>query len=233
VIALKVRRAAKNRHRPGGRRLPLLFGAVVLLLLLLLGLVNSRVKPVLETVGLARARAIANASIMRAVEEELRENADDYQDLVTVQRGSEGKVSAVISNIVEINRLKARISQRVQENLTLDLIAVTIPLGNLIGGDIFSGRGPGIRFRLVPYGSVSVEVGNEFVSAGINQSLHRIVLKVTAGLSIVLPVTSVSASVQSGVVVAETIIVGDVPERYAAYDGALSPAEALLTVEGA
>ena len=232
MISLQVRRTAKSRRRPASRRLPLLFGIVVIMGLLLLGLLNGRIKPVLETVGLARARAVANASIMRAVEEELRENAADYQNLVTIERGPEGEVSAVMRNIVKINQLKARISQRVQESLSLDLISVSIPLGNLIGGDLFSGRGPAIPFRLLPYGSVSVDVGNEFVSAGINQSLHRIVLTVKAGLSIVLPVTSVTATVESGVVVAETIIVGDVPERYASYDPAALPAEALLTAEG-
>ncbi len=207
----------------------LLFGG-----LLLLGMVNSRVKPVIETVGTARAKAIANASIMRAVEAELKENADDYKDLISLQKGENGEVSAVMSNIVKINQLKARISERVQENLTLDLIRVSIPLGNLIGGDIFSGRGTGISFKLLPYGNVVVDVSNEFTSAGINQTLHRIVLTVSAGISIVLPVSSVNATVQSGVVVAETIIVGGVPERYATYgtSGTLAQTDALLMMEG-
>ena len=107
------------------------------------------------------------------------------------------------------------------------------PLGNLIGGDIFSGRGPSISFKLLPYGSVVVDVANEFTSAGINQTLHRIVLTVSAGLSIVLPLSSVNATVQSGVVVAETIIVGGVPERYATYGagGTLAQTDALLMME--
>ena len=96
-----------------------------------------------------------------------------------------------------------------------------------------SGRGPSISFKLLPYGSVVVDVANEFTSAGINQTLHRIVLTVSAGLSIVLPLSSVNATVQSGVVVAETIIVGGVPERYATYGagGTLAQTDALLMME--
>ncbi len=192
----------------------ILFTAV---LSLFLGLVNARIKPVVETVGTARAKAVANASIMRAVEEELKDHAEEYRDLTMLRMGQNGEISAVQSNIVKINQLKTRISERVQENLTLDLISISIPLGNLIGGELFSGRGPSVRFKLLPFGTVSVDVDNEFTTAGINQTLHRIVLDVMAGISIILPVSSVTATAHSRVIVAETIIVGSVPERFASY----------------
>lgn len=231
---MQVRRRRGLQKGRGRRLSPAVFLLLVLLgACLLLVFLNGRVRPVLETVGTSRAKAIANASIMRAIDAELKENAQDYTELVTLQKGEDGEISVVTSNIVKINQLKARISERVQENLTLDLIRVSIPLGNLIGGDIFSGRGPSISFKLLPYGSVVVDVANEFTSAGINQTLHRIVLTVSAGLSIVLPLSSVNATVQSGVVVAETIIVGGVPERYATYGAgeALAQTDALLMME--
>ena len=231
---MQVRRRRGLQKGRGRRLSPAVFLLLVLLgACLLLVFLNGRVRPVLETVGTSRAKAIANASIMRAIDAELKENAQDYTELVTLQKGEDGEISVVTSNIVKINQLKARISERVQENLTLDLIRVSIPLGNLIGGDIFSGRGPSISFKLLPYGSVVVDVANEFTSAGINQTLHRIVLTVSAGLSIVLPLSSVNATVQSGVVVAETIIVGGVPERYATYGagGTLAQTAALLMME--
>ena len=197
---MQVRRRRGLQKGRGRRLSPAVFLLLVLLgACLLLVFLNGRVRPVLETVGTSRAKAIANASIMRAIDAELKENAQDYTELVTLQKGEDGEISVVTSNIVKINQLKARISERVQENLTLDLIRVSIPLGNLIGGDIFSGRGPSISFKLLPYGSVVVDVANEFTSAGINQTLHRIVLTVSAGLSIVLPLSSVNATVQSGV----------------------------------
>ena len=160
------------------------------------------------------AKAIANASIMRAVEAELKENADDYKDLISLQKGENGEVSAVMSNIVKINQLKARISERVQENLTLDLIRVSIPLGNLIGGDIFSGRGPGISFKLLPYGNVVVDVSNEFTSAGINQTLHQLNMIVSVDVSVLVMGETDSFTIHSEVVVAETVIIGDVPSTY-------------------
>ncbi|NLT58486.1 MAG: sporulation protein YunB [Clostridiales bacterium] len=191
-------------------------------------LLDLRIKPVISTIGLARAKALATISITRAVEEEFKENAEDYADLITLQTGKNGEVHAVRSDIVKINRLKARLSERVQHNLTLDMINVPVPLGNLLGGDLLSGRGPLIRFKLLPYGTSVVDVDNQFVSAGINQALHRIVLTVDAGISIVLPVSSVNAHVVTSVVVAETIIVGEVPESYANFEGLHSDAEQIV-----
>ena len=135
---MQVRRRRGLQKGRGRRLSPAVFLLLVLLgACLLLVFLNGRVRPVLETVGTSRAKAIANASIMRAIDAELKENAQDYTELVTLQKGEDGEISVVTSNIVKINQLKARISERVQENLTLDLIRVSIPLGNLIGGDIF------------------------------------------------------------------------------------------------
>ena len=238
-VRARGRRAMAARHRQGGRQQPSLPKRVLLAALMaLLGLyagmllLDVRIKPVIATVGTARAKAIANTSIMQAVEEELKQNGGEYEDLVSIRVGDSGEIRAVMSNIIKINQLKARISERVQENLTIDMIHVSIPLGNLIGGDIFSGRGPLIRFKLPPYGNTVVNVQNEFTSAGINQTLHRIVLTVDAGISIVLPLTSVTTTVTTGVVVAETIIVGEVPERYAAFEeGTASASNALLLTD--
>lgn len=240
-VRARGRRGAVPRRRQGsGQGAPLPKKLLLVLLMALLGLfaglllLDVRIKPVISTVGAARAKAVANTSIMRAVEAELKERGGEYEDLVSIRIGEAGEIRAVMSNIVKINRLKARISERVQENLNIDMIHVSIPLGNLVGGDLFSGRGPLIPFKLLPYGNVVVEVDNQFTSAGINQTLHRIVLTVDAGVSIVLPVSSVSTSVTTSVVVAETIIVGEVPERYASFDeGSGSATNALLAIDGA
>ena len=212
---MQVRRRRGLQKGRGRRLSPAVFLLLVLLgACLLLVFLNGRVRPVLETVGTSRAKAIANASIMRAIDAELKENAQDYTELVTLQKGEDGEISVVTSNIVKINQLKARISERVQENLTLDLIRVSIPLGNLIGGDIFSGRGPSISFKLLPYGSVVVDVANEFTSAGINQTLHSLYLRVTAQVRIVLPSGTRELTAQTPVLVCESVVVGKIPDVY-------------------
>jgi len=167
-----------------------------------------------EGIGIEKAKAIANTSVMCAVEEELAENGISYDDLITVETSESGEVRALVCDIVRINQLKSRISERVQNNLAVDVIKLPIHIGNLISGDLLSGRGPVMNLRLIPYGSVLVNISNEFTSAGINQTLHRILLNVTTGVSIMMPVSSVSATVDTTICVAETVIVGRVPEYY-------------------
>ncbi|HWP79241.1 MAG TPA: sporulation protein YunB [Candidatus Acidoferrum sp.] len=187
---------------------------MLLLSYLSLRFFDATLRPLVEGIGVAKAKAIANTSVMRAVEEELSENGVTYADLVSVETSESGEVRALVCDIVRINQLKSRVSQRVQDNLAVDVVRVPIPIGNLISGDLLSGRGPVINLRLIPYGSVLVNISNEFSSAGINQTLHRILLNITTGVSIMMPVSSVTATVDTTICVAETVIVGRVPEYY-------------------
>ena len=55
---------------------------------------------------------------------------------------------------------------------------------------------------------------SEFRSAGINQTLHRVNLHLTATVRVVLPGESLSLTVEAEAPVAENVIVGDVPGAY-------------------
>ncbi len=211
----------KRRARRAGRAAPrslIVLSALLVAVLLFanfsLRLFDSTLRPMVEGIGVQKATAIANTSVMRAVEQELSESGVSYADLVTVETSESGEVRALVCDVVRINQLKSRVSERVQNNLAVDVIRVPIPLGNLFSGDLLSGRGPIINLRLIPYGSVIVNISNEFTSAGINQTLHRILMNVTTGVSIMMPVSSVSATVDTTICVAETVIVGRVPEYY-------------------
>ncbi|HWQ50563.1 MAG TPA: sporulation protein YunB [Terriglobales bacterium] len=220
VIQSRRGRGLSLARRPGRAaprpliKLSALLLAVLLLAYLSLRFFDATLRPLVEGVGVAKAKAIANTSVMRAVEEELSENGVTYADLVSVETSESGEVRALVCDIVRINQLKSRVSQRVQDNLAVDVVRVPIPIGNLFSGDLLSGRGPVINLRLIPYGSVLVNISNEFSSAGINQTLHRILLNITTGVSIMMPVSSVTATVDTTICVAETVIVGRVPEYY-------------------
>ncbi len=213
-----IRSRRKNVSRRGGVNPIFVLVVITVMLLLLtnfiLHLSDSVLRPMVEGVGVESAKAIANRSVMLAVEEELTLNGVEYADLVTVETSDTGEVRALVSDIVGINQLKSRVSERVQENLKVDVIRLSVPLGNLIAGELLSGRGPEIDLRLIPYGSVVVDIENEFTSAGINQTLHRIILNVNTGVSIMMPVSNVSTNVVTSICVAETVIVGRVPEYY-------------------
>ena len=91
---------------------------------------------------------------------------------------------------------------------------LSIPVGTLTGSALLAGRGPRISVRMESVGSSSARFENRFTSAGINQTNHRIVLEVNVSVSILLPGFTTATQVANEVTVAETVIVGAVPDTY-------------------
>ena len=120
------------------------------------------------------------------------------------------------TNIVTANKLKSFLALSILTRITnVDGTELGIPVGNLTGISILAGRGPEIRVKVIPIGSVQTELSSQFVSAGINQTQHRIIMEVTSNVDIILPSETVSTTVSVNVVIAETVIVGSVPDSYA------------------
>ena len=115
----------------------------------------------------------------------------------------------------EFNRLQSSILnsilERISEISTRDL---SIPLGSLTGSNLLAGRGPLITVRMQSLGSSTAYLHKEFTSAGINQTKHQILLTVDVYVSILLPSFTTATKVSNSFTVAETIIVGSVPESY-------------------
>ena len=95
---------------------------------------------------------------------------------------------------------------------------LSIPLGTLTGSALLAGRGPRFRVRMQSVGSCSAHFENAFEHAGINQTTHSILLYVDVSVSILLPGFNTSAKVSNAFSVAETVIVGDVPDTYTYFD---------------
>lgn len=96
---------------------------------------------------------------------------------------------------------------------------VKIPIGNFTGNSLLAGRGPTIKVKIVPAGTVSIEFKTEFLSTGINQTRHRVYLEVLNKMSIVAPFTSERVEVLNEVNVAETVLIGDVPSTFYNLEG--------------
>ena len=91
---------------------------------------------------------------------------------------------------------------------------LSIPIGSLSGSALLAGRGPRIQVRMESIGSSSSEFRNQFETAGINQTRHQIILQINVSISILLPGFTTTTNVSNAVTVAETVIVGSVPESY-------------------
>jgi sporulation protein YunB len=175
----------------------------------------SRVKPIITVFAKAEAREAVLRAMNDAIAEELS-GAMRYEDLVTIQKDANGNVTALITDMTKINLLQARVSNSVATHVVnLMSTKLTVPLGDVLGGVLLTGHGPGLPVRIHSVSDIHARYVNNFESAGINQTRHRIVLEVTAEMDLLIPGGRTSTSVTVEVAVAETIIVGTVPNVYA------------------
>ncbi len=213
-VARRYGRAARARPSQRKSALVTLFFLLIIALYFLVLTVDSKVNRVIAEVGASSVQTLVNHAVVLAVEKTFDEAPITYGDLVFLDKDASGALVALTTNVTAVNRLKADITKQVEIALTTDELTVEIPLGNLMNVDIFTGLGPEISFTLIPYSNVNVDIENEFISAGINQTLHRLFLTVHSGISIVLPASTVDTTIVTTVPVAETVIIGEVPDNY-------------------
>ena len=173
------------------------------------------IRPIIVSMAEAHAKSIASRVVGEAINDEIVANNINYDDLVSFEKDTNGKITALKTNIITVNQLKSRLSVDILNKLAnMSDINLYIPVGNLVDGEFFSGRGPRLEIILLPVGSVTTNITNVFSSAGINQTRLQIMLEVRVTVSIIMPFSVESTDVSTSIAIAETIIVGDVPNMY-------------------
>ena len=167
----------------------------------------------------AAARAQVENTVHRLVEEavlsDLEQRRVGYSDFVTIQRDNSGAITALITDTTAMNRLRGHLLACVLEKLEgIQVSDIHIPLGSLLDIDILWGTGPRLKVRSMSVGTVSAEFESEFQDAGVNQTIHRIWLQVEVPLKVILHGERVDAYVEKRLCVAETVIVGHVPDAF-------------------
>jgi len=162
----------------------------------------------------ARARQLA-VEVMNEAIAEVMGDSTTYTDLMNVSFDQSGRITMLEANAIAMNDIASRAALAAQSKL--DQVAgqgVSIPLGSALGIGLFSGSGPLIRVSVIPVGSVTTRFVTSFETAGINQTRHEISLEASVLMRIVIPAGAAAVSVSTYVPIAESIIVGDVPESY-------------------
>lgn len=184
-----------------------------LLLMIFLTFADLRLKPVVINAARSRARLFASDVISRSVDAAVAESAGSF---INVIYGEDG-ISAIETNVTGISRLRADSILNIRGEISdIDRMTLDIPLGNLAGGMLLTGRGFPVRIKLVPIGDVSGEIYSEFSETGINQTLHRIYLRVRVSMNMIVASDTVRLELADDILVAETVIVGRVPDAYTA-----------------
>ncbi len=201
------------RKRRVKRMIFIIAGAVLVLLILSYALINAQLRPALMHMAQTRVQAEASKAMYTSVLEQLSES-EQSTDFVEVQK-TEDQVFYVELNSAAINLFAARCADAAQTKLTqIGKQGIDLPMGTAAGIPLFAGAGPMLRMNFSPEGAVQTHISSEFRSAGINQTLHRIILTLTADVAIILPGSARTDTVSLSMPVAEQIIVGKVPDAY-------------------
>lgn len=175
--------------------------------------VQREIIPTIETICESRAQAIALTVTTETIEKHMEDV--EYDDLMEINYNESGKVSTISANVNQMNKLTAQIVNEVQQKLSeVKETVVKIPVGKLLGWSIFSGYGPQLSIKLVPTGNVTANFKTEFGAQGINQTKHTVLIEINTEVTIVAPFTIDDINSRSVLTVAETVIIGDIPDTY-------------------
>lgn len=192
-----------------------LFLMIILCFVLVL-LLDSQLRPIIKSITTNQARIKSIDTINKVITEELGKNALSYNDLVVIERDSSGKVLAITTQMVKMNEFKSSVIIKVQKELgDSGHMDIGVPLGTLLGDNLLHGRGPSIPLRVTLSGNVNADFKSSFESAGINQTKHQIYLNIHISVYSFIPGFDTTTDVETNVPVAETIIVGEVPQMFA------------------
>lgn len=165
-------------------------------------------------IALSNAEDAMILRINETIYDEFAEKDYDYDYFVTLERDNNGKVVAVYANMARINALSSKILKNVVNASNNGDLSIEIPIGTLTGASLMMGRGPKIPVDITALTSSHVDFKNELISAGINQTKHQIKFVIVMDVYIALPWSKVTTQVQNEVLIAETVIIGDVPQTY-------------------
>ena len=213
-----LRRPRPGRRPPGVRRgrgllLPALVG--VGLALAVIFRVDAALRPTLTALAQANVRNAITQIVNDAVQATLTSEAVSYGDLVTVEKDEAGQVAVLAADTARLNALRTEILEEVLRQVDeLDSRDLGVPLGSLTGFATASDWGPRLPVRVLIAATPTVEFENRFTSAGINQTLHQIMLNAAVEVTLLIPGGSTQATVTAQVCAAETLLVGRVPEAY-------------------
>jgi sporulation protein YunB len=207
----KFGRKSATRNRIKRSALLIVF---IFFILFVTWIINYNIKPPLLAISEVRAKTIAIEVINEAIISELTYKIR-YEDLFVIKTDNENRVTMLQANTMFMNRIVSETALSIQEKLKqMGTKRVGIPLGSILGSEIFANLGPRLNIEILPMGTVVVNFATDFEQAGINQTRHKIYLAVDTQVRIVLPLASDVVDVNTRIPIAETIIVGEIPQSY-------------------
>ena len=190
---------------------------LVILVVVCLGflMLRSRYRDVIRDLAETQVKNTTSDLTNDAIAKQIAEGVIQYDRIVYFEKDLDGRITALKTNMSEVNRLKTDILNLINDEiLALDTSDIGIPIGSLFLPELFSGKGPAIPVRILSIRNSDATFASKFSQAGINQTLHQLTMVVSVDVAVLVLGQTSSFTVNSEVVVAETVIVGEVPSTF-------------------
>ena len=185
------------------------------LLLAAFGLLRGKYRAVIRDLAETQVKNTTSDLTNDAIARQIASGDIRYDRIVYFEKDLNGGITALKTNMSEVNRLKTDILNIINDEiLALDNSDIGIPVGSLILPEFLSGKGPAIPVHILSIRNSDAVFTSHFTQAGINQTLHQLIMEVSIDIAVLVLGSTTSFTVTSEVVVAETVIVGDVPQTY-------------------
>lgn len=176
---------------------------------------RSRFRDVIQELAQTQVKNTTSDLTNDAIAKQIADGVIQYDRIVYFEKDLDGRITALKTNIGEINRLKTDILNIINDEiLALDTSNIGIPLGSVFLPELFSGKGITIPIRILAIRNSDASFSSSFTQAGINQTLHQLTMEVCVDVTVLVLGQTSSFNVKSEVVIAQTIIVGEVPSTF-------------------
>ena len=189
--------------------------AVMVIMLAIFFMLRSKYRMVIDDLAQTQVKNTTSDLTNDAIAKQIASGDIRYDRIVFFEKDLDGRITALKTNMSEVNRLKTDILNIINDEiLALDHSDIGIPLGSLFFPELLSGKGPAIPVDILSIRNSDANFVSHFSQAGINQTLHRLNMEVSIDVAVLVLGQTSSFTLSSEVVVAETIIVGDVPQTF-------------------
>ena len=198
---------------------------ILTIIALIIRAVLNYIEPIFEAMCEEKVKSIA--TIITNQQSTIVMNTFKYEELYTIEKDEIGN-TLIRANVVPINNLISDLTERIQNEFNkVEEPEITIPVGALSGLYFLSGAGPNISIKISVTGTVDTDIKSEFIAQGINQTLHRVYVVFDCNMKIITPTKTYEKQVLNQVIIAENVIVGNIPDSYYNLEGFSSPGETL------
>ena len=191
-----------------------IFAILLIIFAVVLVVFSVMINPVIMDTVEIKSKALATRAMNSSVSDVVMSSIV-YDDLVSIISDEFGNISMIQANSLEINNLSKELALTCESRISeYGGKGVSIPLGTFTGVPLLVGLGPRINIKMTPVGSVFCKFNSKFETAGINQTLHKIYVNISAKVSVIMPLSTRSFDAEQQVLISESVIVGQVPEVY-------------------